>query len=120
MVHAEHDYVLSGRADFAIGYGATEHGTSPAMDSYLTVVEVQHAGTFVAAWAQMMAYVGMVHRSRVARGKKSVTVYGICSDGIRYLFARVDNKGLVNSPALPSVRLIVCTKLTRHHLVVEE
>jgi hypothetical protein len=39
-----------------------------------------------------MAYLEMVHRARVAKGKQNVTVYGICSDGMKYQFTRVGNQ----------------------------
>ncbi|KAL0634831.1 hypothetical protein Q9L58_006264 [Maublancomyces gigas] len=102
-VYANHDYVLSGRADFAIGYGTTEHGGSP-IDSYLILVDTKHAGTFAVVWLQMMACVRMVHRNYVKGGKQNATVYGICSDGMRYRFVAVGNNGLLwKSPELSIV-----------------
>lgn len=67
------------------------------MNPYLTLVEAKHVGKFVTAWAQMMAYIGMVHRNRVPSGKQNVTVYGICSVEMRYRFAMVDSNGLVSA-----------------------
>lgn len=36
----------------------------------------------------------------VAGGKQNATVYGICSDRMRYLFVTVDNNGLVSCKKL--------------------
>lgn len=88
-------FLLSGRPDLAIGYESTEKGKPNPIDTFLAIVEAKKQGIFDSAFTQLLVYMGIIHQERI-RQKKNATVYGICTDGTRYIFARVDNDSIVS------------------------
>ncbi|TGZ76895.1 hypothetical protein EX30DRAFT_224818 [Ascodesmis nigricans] len=82
---------VTGAMDYVIGYGGKE-----AFTSALIVVEAKRARSFDGGMAQCVAYlVGLQQRREVTSpSRMSVKVYGIVSDGLRYVFLRLDGRRL--------------------------
>lgn len=88
-------FLLSGRPDLSVGYEPERGGPNP-IDIFLTIVEAKKQGMFDSAFTQLLVYMGIIHKERKTQRKQNTTVYGICTDGIRYIFTKVDNESIVS------------------------
>lgn len=108
-------FLLSGHPDIAVGYESTEHGKPNPIDIFLTIVEAKKQGMFNSAFTQVLVCMGIIHRERIRQKKRNATVYGICTDGTRYIFAEVNNKSIVSF--IPQVSAILKSTQVSHSIV---
>jgi hypothetical protein len=80
--------LLQGNADYSLW-----HDGNGAMGTNLVLVEAKRRGLLSAADGQLIAYMGIVHRTRESSKKQNMVVYGISTDGNEFKFWRLDNSG---------------------------
>ncbi|RKO91015.1 hypothetical protein BDK51DRAFT_28303 [Blyttiomyces helicus] len=83
---------LTGSADYVLGYGGRSQ--CEYMESILVCGEAKRSGAAWNIW-QIVAYCGVVHKSRIAQGKQNTTVYGFLTDSSFWEFIRIDNNSQV-------------------------
>ncbi|KLJ13227.1 hypothetical protein EMPG_11839 [Blastomyces silverae] len=82
----EKQKILVGKADYTLWYDVTE-----TMGANLVVVEAKMQFSAGSAVPQLIAYMGIVHRTRKLNGKRNAVVYGIASDGMEFRFYCINN-----------------------------
>ncbi|KAL0632886.1 hypothetical protein Q9L58_008228 [Maublancomyces gigas] len=65
------------------------------METVLAIIEVKDGNTFDNTFPRLLAYLGIVIQTHRTAGEPNTTIYGMCSDGVRYKFVWVDNDSLV-------------------------
>lgn len=86
---------------FDIGFGLSE-STDPKLDTYLAVLETKGTGaSFESGFTQLLVYLAIVHSARARKAPVvpglvvNSTVYGVLSDGLRYVFVCLNNDSMV-------------------------
>ncbi|KAI9775219.1 MAG: hypothetical protein M1839_001337 [Geoglossum umbratile] len=78
--------ILQGVADYTLCYDGDEQ-----MGINLVLMESKRKGALSLAEGQLVAYMGMVHRTREAQRKRNKVVYGLSTDGNQFQFWGLDN-----------------------------
>ncbi|KAJ5824706.1 hypothetical protein N7447_007046 [Penicillium robsamsonii] len=77
--------MLCGQADYALWYGAQAN-----LETNLVIVEATSREKLGKGERQLLGYMGLVHASRIERGKTNTTVYGISTDSVTFNFYRIN------------------------------
>jgi len=80
--------LVTGRADWALGYGAT--GDEGAL---LIAMEAKNRAEIGKGEAQLIAYLAILRENRLRAGKKNITTQGFYSDGSRFAFICITADG---------------------------
>lgn len=83
---------VTGRADWAIGYGTRDTVDS---DTVLVAIEVKSREAFSKAESQLVTYLTIRRQLRIQARKTNTTVQGFFTDGERYTFMSIRNDGTV-------------------------
>lgn len=83
---------VSGRSDWAYGYGARDHYHQGTM---LVAIEVKQPITLSSARPQLLAYLALMRYLRLQAGKKNPDVQGCYTDGNFYTFMTIRANGQV-------------------------
>lgn len=120
------DVRILGRFDIGFSHGtgsATQLGGAAIAggmftDSYLAVLETKGVRYDTeAAFNQLLVYLAMVQRARAQKLKRTgltngnCVVYGVLSDGDKFLFVCLDNNAIVPPPSPP---ILLSAPLTSH------
>jgi hypothetical protein len=63
--------------------------------SLLLCVESKVDGILVNALGQLVVYLASLRQSRIDRGKKDSSVYGVVTDGFIYIFVTITHEGVL-------------------------
>ncbi|KAI9766149.1 MAG: hypothetical protein M1840_006716 [Geoglossum simile] len=85
--------LLSGIADYTLWYNESA-GIS------LVVVKAKRRRLTITAVGQLIAYMGVVHKTRLREGRRNAVVYGISTDGDEFRFWRIDNDSVISQSSL--------------------
>lgn len=83
---------VSGRADWALGYGRRSDALSGAV---LVAVEAKRLETFSQAESQLLTYLAILRQLRILADKTNPVVQGFYTDGTQYKFLGITNDGEV-------------------------
>lgn len=101
---------IIGRIDIGFSHGLPQPAptltdssdSSLPLDTYLAVMQTKRTlSNFDAAFTQLLAYLSMIHRARARKLIRDTsetgnsTVYGVLSDGARFVFLCIDNASIV-------------------------
>ncbi|KAF8418316.1 hypothetical protein EV426DRAFT_539689, partial [Tirmania nivea] len=84
--------VVSGRADYIVGYSTDD----PRLSSAFIAVEAKGDDTFSSSVGQAVSYQVALQQQRVSTGKPSITVYGISASSNMFQFFRLDPQRKLN------------------------
>ncbi|KAI9778688.1 MAG: hypothetical protein M1839_007919 [Geoglossum umbratile] len=87
--------MLSGIADYTVWYDSAE-----CVGTNLIIVEAKRRRLTGEAAGQVLAYMGVVHRTWLQEGRRNAVVYGISTDGDEFRFWRIDNDSTVSQSQL--------------------
>jgi len=95
--------VISGKADYVLGYNHPTDSGKPGFESCSVVVEAKERNTFHEGLAQTVAYMVGVQQDRRKLRRIVDTVYGVLADGTSWQFLRLDGKRLLISESYDSL-----------------
>jgi hypothetical protein len=95
--------VISGKADYVLGYNHPTDSGKPGFESCSVVVEAKKRNTFHEGLAQTVAYMVGVQQDRRKLRRIVDTVYGMLADGTSWQFLRLDGKRLLISESYDSL-----------------
>ncbi|KGO74162.1 hypothetical protein PITC_022200 [Penicillium italicum] len=78
--------ILSGRPDYSVWYGVSE-----ALCLNVLIVEAKGSPKATNPIAQLLGYMGCIHRARKSEGKRNCGVYGMASTGDTWTFLKISN-----------------------------
>jgi len=85
------DEIIKGRADWALGYGATKGETG----AVLLVIEAKPYDSAAIGMPQLLVYMAAIYEARNRKDKVNMGVFGMISDSSVFQFSRLDeNKKL--------------------------
>jgi len=61
--------------------------------SLLLCAEAKVKNNLGSAYGQLVVYLASLRESRINRGKRDFSVYGIATDGLKYVFVTITNEG---------------------------
>lgn len=93
VTHRGETKLLSGFADYSIWHGHDSTKNIQSLATNFLIVKVKRWNTVVSTTPELAAYMGIVHKHRVAL-KQDAVVYGLTSDGRYFHFHRIDNDGV--------------------------
>ncbi|KAJ5922298.1 hypothetical protein N7516_010001 [Penicillium verrucosum] len=79
--------ILSGRPDYSVWYGVSE-----ALCLNVLIVEAKGSPKATNPIAQLLGYMGCIHRARKSEGKRNCGVYGMASTGDTWTFLKISNE----------------------------
>jgi hypothetical protein len=87
--------VVSGRVDHGVGIVLRRPMKKPSrrFHSLLLCVEAKIKDNLGSAFGQLVTYLASLRESRINRGKTDSSVYGVATDGLKYLFVAITNEG---------------------------
>ncbi|MCJ1383559.1 hypothetical protein MMC17_006673 [Xylographa soralifera] len=87
-------YLVSGRADWAMGYSSKDED-----GALLVAVEAKQRSEFSTGESQLITYLAILRENRRRAGKTNIITQGFYSDGTRFGFVCIrDNGAIVQSP----------------------
>ncbi len=92
VLKSRDEWVISGIADWAMGYGKRENLDDGAV---LLAVKAKRSDVIPTAQAQLLAYLATIRQLRIQANKKNVMTQGLYSDGENYRFLCIRNDGTV-------------------------
>lgn len=92
---------VSGRADWALGYGRRSDALSGAV---LVAVEAKRLETFSQAESQLLTYLAILRQLRLHACKINPVVQGFYTDGTQYKFLGITNDGEVSTSRTYDIR----------------
>jgi len=88
--------VVGGRVDHGVGIACRSMNTpNRRFHSLLLCVEAKVKGNLESALGQLIVYLASLRRSRINRGKSDSSVYGVATDGLKYLFVTITHGGIL-------------------------
>ena len=93
--------VIGGRVDYAIGRILESHAMNATLwpkrlfCSLLLLVQAKVEHGVDQALPQLIVYLASLRQSRIQRQRKDTSVYGIASDGYKFIFVKISNDGTV-------------------------
>ena len=90
--------VIDSRVDFGVGFAFR---VKPWVDpnrcfhSFLLCVEAKLKDNLESAYGQLVTYLECLRESRIYRGKPDSSVYGMVTDGFKYVFVCITNEGVL-------------------------
>ncbi|KAF8538778.1 hypothetical protein BDD12DRAFT_884216 [Trichophaea hybrida] len=85
---------INGCCVLGFGYIEESQGRS-AQDPFLAILEAESESALEQAFPALLAYMASLHDRRRAANEQDATIFGIVSDGFRYLFVQIDNDSIV-------------------------
>ena len=93
-------FLVSGRADWALGYGST--GNEGAL---LSAIERKKYSEFSKGECQLVAYLAIMRENWKRANKINAITQGFYSDGLRFAFVHITEDGIVELSGTFDVRL---------------
>ena len=93
-------FLVSGRADWALGYGST--GNEGAL---LSAIEAKRYPEFSKGGFQVVAYLAILRENRKRANEINSITQGFYSDGLRFSFVHITEDGIVKSSEIFDVRV---------------
>ncbi|KAI9783335.1 MAG: hypothetical protein M1839_003869 [Geoglossum umbratile] len=88
-------WMLGGIVDYTLRYDSAE-----SVGTNLIIMEAKRRRLTGEVAGQVLAYMGIVHRTRLQEGRRNAVVYGISIDGDEFRFWRIDNDSTVSQNRL--------------------
>jgi hypothetical protein len=88
--------IVNGRVDHGIGRVLTPYPNSPRkrrFHSLLLAVEAKKAFNLGTALPQLVVYLACLRQSRLSRGRSDTSVFGVASDGYKFVFVTISHGG---------------------------
>jgi len=63
--------------------------------SLLLCVEAKVKGNLESTYGQLVVYLASLRESRINRAKSNFSVYGVATDGLKYVFVTITNEGVL-------------------------
>ena len=97
--------IVGGRVDRGVGIVIRSRKKVPnrLFHSLLLCVEAKFHGSLSDALAQLVVYLACLRQSRVNRGRSNISVYGIATDGLSYIFVTITHEGVLKQSRLFNV-----------------
>lgn len=83
-------FLVSGRADWAMGYGSKDED-----GALLVAVEAKQRSVFGAGESQLITYLAILRENRRRAGKTNIITQGFYSDGTRFGFVCIKDSGAI-------------------------
>ena len=78
---ADRNFVVCGRADWALGYGSNDED-----GALLVALEAKRRSEFISGESQLIAYLAILRELSRNAGKRNLITQGVYSDGTRFAF----------------------------------
>jgi len=87
--------IVGGRVDHGVGIVFRRPVNKPnrRFHSLLLCVEAKIKDNLGSAYGQLVTYLASLRESRINRGKTDSSVYGVATDGLKYIFVTITNEG---------------------------
>ena len=86
--------VVGGRVDRGVGIVSRPmKKPNRRFHSLLLCAEAKVKGNLESAYGRLVVYLASLRESRINRGKRDSSVYGIATDGLKYVFVTITNEG---------------------------
>jgi len=86
--------VVGGRVDHGVGIVSRPvKKPNRRFHSLLLCAKAKVKGNLESAYGQLVVYLASLRESRINRGKRDSSVYGIATDGLKYVFVTITNEG---------------------------
>jgi len=79
---------VTGRIDHGIGFVSRNH-------SFYTLLFIVEAKPYDQATLQLVVYLACIRQSRIQRGRTDTSVYGLASDGVKFIFVTISSEGII-------------------------
>ncbi|KAG2370296.1 hypothetical protein BDR07DRAFT_10312 [Suillus spraguei] len=90
---------IRGRVDYGIGCALpnilTPNARRQRFQSLILLLEAKADGTAATALPQLIVYLASIRQLREARGRADTPVYGVASDGFKWIFVTITHSGLI-------------------------
>ena len=88
--------VVSGRVDYGIGIVLKPlDKPNRCFHSLLLCVDAKIKDNLGSTYGQLITYLACLRESRINRGKFDSSVYGVATDGLKYVFVTITHEGVV-------------------------